>query len=272
MLAFVSEAAWLRETSPPASGFHLWPFGEHEGCWSFNSLLTPSSLGKLRPAWEGRAVGKPELSNDRRQGSSLPAPSLSLETTAVPGCSAVIGLTAGLAHPCLHPRLLPGPAQGCREQGPLTALGRTGTPGWGRACGGGDGLPGTVGSNGPWAGPAAGAPSVRYQAAGCHALVPAGVRSRTVPCMGASRHPALPHGEHPDEQTPCPSSGGRQGDRLTGFITSSTGEDPRTSQGEQFRGRRCPAGSQTPTPAVLPGRRGAGCRGQAGAKRGFVTQ
>lgn len=36
--AFVSQAAWLGETSPPASGFHLWPFGEHEGCWALDSL------------------------------------------------------------------------------------------------------------------------------------------------------------------------------------------------------------------------------------------
>lgn len=59
--AFVSggSLAWEGdgwETSPPASGFHLWPFGEHEGCWSSHSLLTPSSPRMSCPAWEGRAV------------------------------------------------------------------------------------------------------------------------------------------------------------------------------------------------------------------------
>lgn len=57
MLSFVWEAAWLRETSPPASGFHLWPFGEHERCCSFNSLLTPSSLTAL---WIGSVLGDAE--------------------------------------------------------------------------------------------------------------------------------------------------------------------------------------------------------------------
>lgn len=46
-----------RETALPASGSHLWPFGEHEGCWAFNSLLTPSSARMSHPAREGRAVG-----------------------------------------------------------------------------------------------------------------------------------------------------------------------------------------------------------------------
>lgn len=58
------------ETSPPASGFHLWPFGEHEGCCSFNSLLTPSSMAK--PRREARK--QPELSDSRCCTGMAPCP------------------------------------------------------------------------------------------------------------------------------------------------------------------------------------------------------
>lgn len=58
------------ETSPPASGFHLWPFGEHEGCCSFNSLLTPSSMAK--PRREARR--QPELSDSRCCTGMAPCP------------------------------------------------------------------------------------------------------------------------------------------------------------------------------------------------------
>lgn len=294
MLAFVSEAAWLRETSPPASGFHLWPFGEHEGCWSFNSLLTPSSPGKLRAAWERRAVGSWSFPTAAARAAPCPlhpCPWGGGEESSQPGCSAFIRLTPGLAHPYLHLQLLPGPAQGCRERGPHAARGgrvpwagaqpaAAGRAPWDR------GKQQTLGWTGcpvPSLAPAClllGAGAAHrcarlhsavhwclpaWAAAGCHALVPVGmhgcvmpcvgvcqhawlrdavcwcpptrsrlhgavrwcplacpaaqhpvlvptgVHSRTVPCVGTFQHPALPAGEHAAEQTPCPSSCGRQG-------------------------------------------------------------
>ena len=169
MLAFVSESAWLRETSPPASGFHLWPFGEHEGCWSFNSLLTLSSPRKFCLAWEGRAAGSRSFPMTAARAAPCPLhPWGSGEESSQPGCSAVIGLTPGLAHPCHHPQLLPGPAQGCREQGPLAARGgRVPRAGAQPAAAGraprGCGKQQTPG----WAGYRA--PALRHQSAGCHA-------------------------------------------------------------------------------------------------------
>lgn len=122
-------------------------------------------------------------------------------------------------------------------------------------------------------------------AARCHVLVPASMHGCTMPCVGAYRH-AQPHGAmhwcFPASSTarwgahgradPLPQLRWEAGDRLTSSPAASTQEERCTSQGKRFGGCRHPAGSQTPTPAVLPGQRGAPCHGQAGAKPGFISR
>lgn len=177
--AFVSEAAWLQETSPPASGFHLWPFGEHEGCWSFNSLLTPSSPGSF--AWPGRAAGSrsfPTAAVGAAPCPLHPHPRGGGEASSRPGCSAVIRLTPGAGAPLFPSPAAPWPCRRLQRAGTARCPGRTGTPGWGRACGSGTGSPRPWGNSRRWTGPAAGhRPSY---APGCR-----------VPCIGARWHARL---------------------------------------------------------------------------------
>lgn len=177
-----------------------------------------------------------------------------------------MGLTSlwpSLAAPWSCPRL--------QRAGTTCCPGRTGTPGWGRACSGGmgsprlwettdpglDWLPGPVRQASGCRVPCIGArwhaqlqdaicwcplgclvlrvgaqwcawlcDAVRWWLPVCHVLVPTGMHSCMVPCIGAFQHPTLPAGEQMQSRADALSQRRWEaGDQLTGSPASSTREE-----------------------------------------------